>query len=150
MLWASLNEGLIIASALSMAFGWRWIRRGQVDRHRRLMLTAVALGAAFFVSYLSHSLIVGDTSFGGPAELKPFYLSFLQVHIALATLAAALGVVTLRRALRGRFQAHRRIAPWTAVSWFIAAGTGLVVYLLLYIVYPPGATIDILRLMTGR
>lgn len=136
----AVSEALMIASAISVASGWRHIRRGRVAAHRRRMLLGTGLGAAFLVTYLSRSLIVGDTTFGGPAALRLPYLIFLAFHIALAAIAGVMGVAALRRALRGRFDLHRRIAPATATLWFAAAGTGLVVYLMLYIIYPPGPT----------
>ena len=147
---AALSEACMVGSALAVLAGWRQIRRGHVRAHRRRMLTATALGAAFFVLYALHTVLVGDTSFGGPRPWRAPYLAFLQVHSVLATVAGVLGVLTLRRALRARFTAHRRIAPWTAVLWLIAAGSGLMVFLLLYVIFPPGPTANMLRTMIGR
>lgn len=145
-----LNEAFMLSSAACVAVGWYQIRRGRRDTHRRLMLTGVTLGALFFISYALHTLLVGDTSFGGPKIWQFPYMAFLQVHSVLATVAAVLGVITLRRALRGRFAQHRRIAPWTAVSWFVAAGMGLMVFLLLYVVFPPGPVHGLVRTITGH
>ncbi len=145
-----LNEAFMLASAGCVALGWRAIRTRRVHRHRRLMLTGSVLGALFFVSYVVKTLLVGDTEFGGPLRLKTAYMSFLQVHVTLATLGGVLGVVTLRWALRGRFGRHRRVAPWTAVLWFVAAGTGLTVYLLLYVIFPPGPTTNVLKAVVGH
>jgi putative membrane protein len=144
-----LNECFMIASAVLVAIGWRAIRRARRDTHRRLMLTASAFGLAFFISYALRTVLVGDTSFGGPAAWRIPYLVFLQIHTVLATVAGILGIVTLRRALRGRFDLHRRIAPWTAVLWLVAAGTGLMVYLMLYVVFPPGVTTNLWRAVGG-
>ena len=140
-MWALFNEMLMIASAVTAAFGWRFIRQRRVRVHRRFMLTSSFLGAAFFVSYAVGTLLVGDTAFGGPRQYSAAYQVFLQIHVLLATAAAVLGVITLRYALKGRFPRHRRIAPWTVVFWFISAATGLAVYLLLFVVFPPGPTV---------
>lgn len=137
-LWNLFNELLMLTSAGFVAAGWYQIRHHRVHRHRRFMLIGAALGAAFFVSYVSASFIIGDTYFGGPQSVSLPYQVFLQVHVMLATAAAVLGVITLRLAWRARFSRHRRVAPWTAVSWMVAAGTGLVVFLLLFVIYPPG------------
>lgn len=145
-----LNELFMITSALCVAAGWLAIRRGRQQVHKALMLTGSALGAAFFVSYVVKTLAVGDTTFGGPARWRLPYQVFLESHATLATVAGILGVITLRRALAGRFSLHRRIAPWTATLWFVAAGTGLAVYLLLYVVYAPGPTTNVLRAILGR
>lgn len=140
MVWPYINELLMLISAGYALAGWRAIRRGSVDGHRRRMLLASGFGAAFFVSYLLRSLVQGDTTFGGPPAWRPFYLTFLQIHVVLAVAAAILGIVALRRGLARRFAEHRRVAPWAAVLWLVAAGTGLVVFLLLYIIFPPGPT----------
>jgi len=147
---AYLNEAFMLLSAASVALGWRAIRRGRRDVHRRYMLTGSLLAVAFFLSYVLKSLLVGDTSFGGPIAWATPYLVFLQIHTVLATAAAVLGIVTLRYALRTSFGQHRRIAPWTAASWFVAAGMGLTVFLMLYIVFPPGATTNMLRAIVGH
>lgn len=146
---APLNEAFMIASALSLAAGWWAIRHRRVHLHRKLMVTGAFLGAAFFVSYVLKTLLVGDTTFGGPKPLSVPYQAFLQTHATLATIAGVLGVLTLRLALRRRFGRHRRIAPWTAVLWFVAAGSGLAVYLMLYVIFPPGPTTNIVKAIIG-
>ena len=146
---AGLSEAFMLTSAAALIAGWIAIRRKRVQTHRTWMLTAVTCGAAFFVSYAVRTVLIGDTAFGGPARWLAPYLTFLQVHVVLATVAGVLGVITLRRALRGRFAQHKRIAPWTAVLWLIAAGSGLVVFLLLYVVFQPGATVNVLRAVGG-
>ena len=142
---ADLNELFLLTSAAAVARGWWLIRQHRVDSHRRTMLVASGLASAFFLSYLVKTLLIGDTTFGGPARLNTPYLVFLQVHVILATGAAVLGIVTLRRALRGQFARHKAVAPWTAAMWFVATGTGLVVFLLLYVLFAPGPTTNVLR-----
>jgi len=150
-LWlAYFNEACLLSSAAAVSYGWWLIRRRRVQAHRRMMLIASALASAFFLSYVAKTVAFGDSNFGGPPSLRVFYQTFLQTHTILATLAAIFGVITLRRALRGRFSQHRRIAPWTVVMWYVATGTGLVVFLLLYVIYPPGPTSNVVRAVLGR
>ncbi|SFU87089.1 DUF420 domain-containing protein [Alicyclobacillus macrosporangiidus] len=144
------NEACILASAVAMALGWFQIRRRRVEAHRRLMLTGVVLAALFFVTYVAKTLLIGDTAFGGPERWRLPYQVFLQVHSVLATVAAILGIITLRAAYRENFSLHRRIGPWTASIWFITAASGLVVFLLLYIIFPPGPTTDLFRAWIGH
>ena len=144
-----LNEAFMLSSAASLLVGWYRIRHKQVHRHRRAMLTTSALAIGFFLSYVVKSMVYGDTTFGGPASLSTAYQVFLLVHVGLATLAAILGIITLRYALRSRFGRHRRVAPWTAGMWLVAAGTGLAVFLLLYVVFPSGADQNVVRTIVG-
>lgn len=148
-IWPLLNEIFMIISAGLIATGWAYIRRGQRETHRKVMLTGAFFATAFFVSYVLRSLLVGDTTFGGPHKYSLAYTIFLQAHATLATVAAIIGIITIRRALLGRFQQHRRIAPWTASVWLVAAASGLVVFLLLYVVYAPGETTSIFRAVTA-
>jgi putative membrane protein len=147
---AYLNEALMISSAVCLAFGWRAIRQHKIGRHRRLMVSAAWLGALFFITYVVKTLLIGDTTFGGPVSWSIPYQVFLQTHATLATVAGVLGIITLRLALRARFGRHRRVAPWTATLWLIAAGSGLMVFLLLYVVFPSGATTNVLQALLGR
>ena len=41
-------------------------------------------------------------------------------------------MITLSRALRGRFDRHRAIARWTLPIWLYVSVTGVVVYWMLY------------------
>lgn len=148
--FAGLSEACMVASGGCVWAGWRRIRQGRVHAHRRLMVTAAVLGGAFFVLYATHTVLFGDSSFGGPLRWRAPYLAFLQVHSILATLAGVMGVFTLRLALRRRFRAHRRLAPWTATGWLIAAVSGLTVFVLLYVVFRPGPAHGILQTILGH
>lgn len=149
--WALINELIMIVSAVTAIIGWYFIRRKKVEVHRRFMLTAATMGAIFFVSYLLQTVIAGDAGFGGPKKWAAPYQVFLQVHVLLATVAAVLGVITIRLALKQNFGRHRRVAPSTAVMWIISAATGLVVYLLLFVVFKPGSyTGNLLTVLFGH
>ena len=137
---ATLDEAFMIASAVSISAGWYQIRHRRLKQHRRLMLTGSVLGSLFFITYAVKTLSVGDTAFGGPQVWYWPYQTFLQIHTIFATLTAVAGIVTLRWALRRRFRRHRRIAPWTASAWLVTAASGLMVFLLLYVIFPPGPT----------
>jgi len=45
-------------------------------------------------------------------------------------------IITLVRALKQRFPAHRRIARWTFPIWLYVSVTGVVVYGMLYWLAP--------------
>lgn len=147
---AYINEAFILSSAVVMAFGWYFIRRRNVDVHRRLMLTGSILAALFFITYVVKTIVFGDTTFGGPSTWKTSYQVFLQAHSILATVAAVLGIITLTFAFKSRFTSHRKIGPWTTSIWFITAVTGFMVFLLLYIVFPQGETTNVFRAWLGH
>lgn len=147
---AYLNEAFIVSSAIIMAFGWYFIRRRNVEVHRRLMLTGSTLAALFFITYVVKTVVFGDTNFGGPKAWRAPYQLFLQSHSILATIAAVFGIITLTFAFRSRFSSHRKIGPWTVVIWFVTATTGLMVFLMLYVVFPEGITTNVFRAWLGH
>jgi putative membrane protein len=96
--------------------GFYCIRRGWIRAHRAFMLSAFAVSAAFFTSYVIYHYEVGDVHFQGYGWVRPVYFTILISHIALAVAIVPLALITLWRALRGNFRKHRRIAVSCAPS----------------------------------
>ena len=128
----SLNALLNATSAVLAATGWWLIRHGRRDPHRRLMLSAFATSTLFLISYLVYHFQAGSVRFTGHGVVRAFYLALLLSHTVLAALIVPLVLVTLSRALRGRFEAHRRIARYTIPLWLWVSVSGVVVYWMLY------------------
>jgi uncharacterized membrane protein YozB (DUF420 family) len=133
---APLNACLNALSALLLLSGWRAIRAGDRERHRRRMLAAVACSALFLASYLTRFALTGVHRFPGGGALRAFYLALLASHTVLAALCLPLVLVTLGLALRGRLDRHRRLARVTFPVWLYVSVTGVLVYLMLYHVAP--------------
>lgn len=108
------------------------IRRGRMAAHRAFMLLAVGCSTAFLVSYVLYHLRVGSVHFQGHGWVRPFYFGLLLTHTVLAITILPLVAVTLTRALRERFDPHRRIARWTLPIWLYVSVTGVIVYMMLY------------------
>ena len=68
--------------------------------------------------------------------MRPFYFAILISHVVLAIVILPLVLITLYRAARGDFLRHRRIASWTLPIWLYVSITGVVVYVMLYHLYP--------------
>ncbi len=132
----TLNAGLNATSALLVAAAYRAIRRRQVGRHRRLMLTALGTSALFLTSYLYYHAQVGSVRFTGEGWVRPAYFGLLISHTVLAAAIVPLVAITLHRALSRRFALHRRIARYTLPVWLYVSVTGVVVYLMLYRLSP--------------
>jgi putative membrane protein len=126
----------VSTSAVFVAIGWRLILRGEKEKHKRVMLTAAGFALAFFIVYTTRTVVSGNVSFGGPDYLRIPYLVFLWVHIILSTVSAVYGIVTITLAFREVFEKHRKLGRITAIMWFITAISGLLVYILLYVMYP--------------
>lgn len=145
----TISTSFIVISAIFVAFGWYHIVKGNRETHQKLMLWGAGFALAFFLIYASRTIFVGNTSFGGPENLKLAYHLFLFFHITLATLAGVFGIVTLLHAFNKRFAKHRKIGRWTAVMWLLTAPTGVAVYILLYLLYPGGDTKPMIDAILG-
>lgn len=135
-----LSTSFIALSAILVAVGWVLIVRKKREAHQKTMLAASVSALIFFIIYMSRTIFVGNTEWGGPDSLKSVYLVFLLFHIVLATVAAVFGITTLTLAFRKKFAKHRKWGRVTAVTWFVTAVTGVTVYVLLYQLYPGGHT----------
>ncbi len=131
-----LNAVLNATSALLLLAGFRFIRLGRIQTHRNCQVTAVLTSTLFLISYLTYHYYHGATRFAGQGIVRPLYFTILITHTILAVVIVPLIIVTLYRAVRGDFIRHRRIARWTLPLWLYVSVTGVVVYLMLYQIYP--------------
>jgi uncharacterized membrane protein YozB (DUF420 family) len=128
----TLNATLNATSGVLLLAGWLMIRRGRIDLHRRCMLAAFVTSSLFLVSYLVYHAQAGSRPFTGRGAIRAIYFAILISHVLLAAIIVPLALITLRRALRGDYVRHRRIARWTFPVWMYVSVTGVVIYLMLY------------------
>src|SRR5688572_4652390 len=131
-----LNAILNTTSTLFLIAGYRFIRRGLIRQHRNCQVAALTTSALFLISYLTYHYYHGDTRFTGQGIVRPFYFAVLITHVILAIVIVPLVMITVYRAARGDFLRHRRIARWTLPLWLYVSVTGVIVYLMLYRIYP--------------
>lgn len=129
----TLNAVLNSLSALLLCTGYLAIRRGRRDLHIRCMLGALTASVLFLVSYLTYHYVHGTTRYARTDWTRALYLAILGTHTVLAAVNVPLVIMTVARAARKRFDAHRRIARWTLPIWLYVSVTGVVVYLMLYV-----------------
>ena len=131
-----LNAALNASSFILLSSGYYFIRRGRVIAHRNCQLSALAASIIFLISYVIYHQHHGTTRFAGQGIARPVYFTILTTHTILAVIIVPFVIVTLRRALRGDFLRHRRLARWTLPMWLYVSITGVLVYLMLYHFYP--------------
>jgi putative membrane protein len=132
----AINAGLNGASAVLLISGFIFIRRKQQASHAKCMIGAVICSILFLISYITYHSRAGTTRFLHPEWFRPIYLTLLISHMILAVAIVPLVIITLSRALRERFDRHKLIARWTWPIWIYVSVTGVIVYLLLYRIYP--------------
>lgn len=133
---AAFNATLNALSTVFLLSGFYFIRRRNILAHRICMSTALLVSTVFLVSYVLYHSRVGSVPFTAQGFIRPVYFTLLISHVILAAAILPLALITLIRALRQRFDAHRRIARWTLPIWLYVSITGVVIYLLLYHLYP--------------
>lgn len=133
----TLNATLNGTSALLLAMGYFFVRRRKITPHKVCMTAAFTTSILFLISYLLYHYHMGSKSFTGQGWVRSVYFAILVSHSLLAAAVVPMALLTLGRALRGRFALHRRIARWTLPIWMYVSITGVIVYLMLYRLYAP-------------
>lgn len=136
-----VNAAISTVAVIVIAAGWREIRRGNVQRHRRAMVSGFVLFATFLVLYLYKVAVAGTTSFAGPGWMETVvYVPVLGVHMLLAVVCVPLLFYVLLLALTRPVSEipltdHQRFGRVTAALWLTSFVLGNGVYLLLYVLY---------------
>jgi len=120
-----------------LAGGYKAIRAGKRDVHKAFMISAFTVSTVFLASYVVYHIRVKQlVLFQGQGWIRPVYFTLLTSHTILAIVIVPLILITLRRAWLEKFDKHRLIARWTLPLWFYVCVTGVIVYLMVYQIYP--------------
>lgn len=134
---ASLNA---LATVLLVA-GFVLIKRRQEAAHKWTMLACFGVSVVFLASYVTYHLQLEGVSKKFPSYPPPAvryaYFAILITHIILAAAVPFLAIATIITGLRDARHWHRRLAKWTFPIWLYVSVTGVIVYLMLYQLYPP-------------
>jgi uncharacterized membrane protein YozB (DUF420 family) len=132
----AVNASLNALSAVFLTMGFVFIKRQKQTAHRNCMITACCTSLLFLTCYVIYHAHAGRTVFKNPEWFRPIYLTLLLTHTVLAVTIVPMVIVTLSRALRQRFDRHKQIARWTWPMWMYVSVTGVLIYFLLYHIYP--------------
>lgn len=136
----SVNATLNATAAFLLVLGYAAIRRRHIRLHTISMLAALACSTVFLASYLYYHFVVlrGDSPrLVGPGAVRVVYLTILLTHTILAIAVAPMAILTTYRGLNGQLARHVSLARWTLPIWLYVSITGVVVYWMLYHLYPP-------------
>ncbi len=134
-----INACLNGLATILLVAGYVFIKRGNQAAHKKCMLAAFVASCVFLVGYVFHKVYVVkgvNTPFAGPEVLKPWYLLMLATHVLLAMLIVPLALTAIALGLKGKFETHKKVARWTWPIWMYVSVTGVIIYLLLYQIYP--------------
>jgi putative membrane protein len=137
-----LNACINGTCTVLLIFSYRAIRKGNIQMHKKLNLTAFVLSALFLISYISAHYFIPDTLYGdvnhdgsmSPGEksavsaIKPLYLVILLTHILFAIIVLPLVLLSFYYGLTDQRVKHRRITRFSFPIWLYVTVTGVVVY----------------------
>lgn len=138
----ALNALLNGTSAVLLTVGYIMIRTKRIQAHKACMLAATSTSTAFLISYLIYHYRLyasgaAPVHFPGTGAPRYAYLTMLTTHTILAAVIVPLVIISLVRAFKSNFPAHRRIARWTLPMWAYVSVTGVLIYVVLYQIYAP-------------
>ena len=132
-----INACLNALATVFLMLGYLFIRQGNKTAHKKCMISAFLTSAVFLTCYLIyHFNTEVVTRFVNPSWFRPIYLVILITHVILAVVILPLIFMTFSRALKARYELHKKIAKWTWPLWMYVSITGVLIYLLLYQIFP--------------
>lgn len=134
-----INAALNATAIVLLVIGRRLARRGQLARHRVVMIAAFGVSSLFLLLYVSHKVSRNfeNTTFNAEGWVKTAYLVLLGSHVLLAMTVPIIAIMLIRLGLRDERDRHRRIARIGWPIWMYVSVTGVAIYLLLYPFNPP-------------
>ena len=132
----TVNALLNSTSAILLFVGHRFIKNGNKQAHKKCMIGAFTVSLLFLISYLTYHSYHGTTHFPGEGWIRLVYFTILTSHTILAVAIVPLSIITLRRGLKDLIEKHVKIARWTYPIWLYVSVTGVIIYLMLYHLYP--------------
>ena len=132
----AVNASLNALASILLTAGFIFIKRGNRSAHRNCMIGALTASVIFLGCYLYYHFHAGRTVFTDPAWFRPIYLTLLLTHTVLAVTIVPMIFITVSRAAKARFELHKKIARWTWPIWMYVSVTGVLIYFLLYQIFP--------------
>jgi|TARA_B110001469_G_scaffold76011_1_gene72107 putative membrane protein len=125
LLHASLNGTCFILLIASLTF----IKKGNVQMHKRLNSLAMLLSVMFLLSYVVYHYFAGDTEYLG--DFKRIYIFILVTHIFLAGLSLPFILLAYYHGFIGNLVKHKKMVRFVYPIWLYVTCTGVIVYLFL-------------------
>ncbi|MBI1335460.1 MAG: DUF420 domain-containing protein [Phycisphaera sp.] len=131
----TINACLNALATVLLVIGYIFIKRKNVDAHRRCMIAAFCVSCVFLVFYVVDKILKHGvhTPFNHGGVVRYAYYTMLITHVILAMTVPVFAIVLIRLALKGRFEAHRKLAKIGYPVWLYVSVTGVLIYFALYV-----------------
>ncbi|MEI8133821.1 MAG: DUF420 domain-containing protein [bacterium] len=131
-----VNASLNAIATVLLLIARNQIKNERIENHKNIMIAAFCVSILFLICYLIYHYNVLSVPFKEPIWLKPIYLTLLLSHVLLAVTVPVFATISLRRGLRREDEKHRRIVKYAYPIWLYVSITGVIIYLLLYQIFP--------------
>ena len=131
-----VNASLNATATVLLLIARRQIKQRKIENHKKIMIAAFCVSIVFLICYVIYHYNVLSVAFKDPAWFKPIYLTLLISHVLLAVTVPVFATISLRRGLRRDDEKHKKIVKFTYPIWLYVSVTGVVIYLLLYQIFP--------------
>lgn len=128
----ALNATLNSITAVLLLYGFILIKRKEIQKHKKVMLSALSTSILFLTSYLIYHFNVGSVPYPNHDWTRPLYFAILIPHTILATVMTPFIVIAVWRALHEDHEKHKKIVRWVWPVWMFVSVTGVIVYFMLY------------------
>lgn len=108
-----------------------YIRKGNVEIHKRLNIITFILSALFLVLYIVYHSSGNEAKFGGEGVIRPVYFFILISHIILSAVVLPLVLLSFYRGMKMQIEKHRKLVRWSFPIWLYVTITGVLVYLMM-------------------
>jgi putative membrane protein len=153
-----VNATLNAIATILLVVGFILIKKHRIEAHKRAMLAAFVVSIAFLGCYLWYHYHVKLVKFTHPGGVKYIYYVILGTHVPLAMTVPFLAIAQIylgyralgcctkgdqldpaeQRAVNAIYRdKHIRLARWTFPIWLYVSVTGVIVYVMLYHLWPP-------------
>ncbi len=147
------NAGLNSFTAVLLVLAYLFIRSGKERAHKITMWAALLSSALFLCCYLYYHYLVGHVKFTYPdVSIRVTYYGILLSHLLLAMTVPYFAVRSTILGMRTQSisdnergsdkdlelrRKHRQLARWALPIWLYVSVTGVIVYTMLYHIWPP-------------
>jgi len=131
----TLNACLNAAAGVLLFCGWRAIKQGKKEVHRKFMISALVCSALFLCSYVTYHVLKDGvvTRYTEEGILRVIYFTILLTHTPLAVIIVPFCIIAVYHAYKQNFIAHVKITKWLFPVWMYVSVTGVLIYFMLYI-----------------
>ena len=140
-----LNAFLNGSCSILLLFSLWAIKNKNIERHKKLNISAFILSVLFILSYVTAHYFIPDTKFGdlnhdeimSPKEsnivsgIKPLYVIILLSHIFLAVAVLPMVLLSFYYGLTDQREKHKKLTRFSYPIWLYVTVTGVIVYLMI-------------------